>query len=371
MKNTALDSNDYKRKKTFDRITVDDLKYYIPIFHIGDAAEEILLTNDSLSENNRNLLESKARLKDMAVKKIAELSGPLITFELNKIIKNSHLNGKEDLYNILYYAGIDGMIKGLRHFEVEKINKSSTNYIFQWITTYAKKELSTLEAPFGIAPSRFAKYKKISAVRKKLSEQLERYATNEEVLEYFHSGQADIKNMNGKVANQNEPSKANREIKLSLIEEQEHYEQNLSTVNYVDPTLDYYGEINNETNIANETEQKFENTIMGVFVEQYNFTEKAIAVLVSNLKYSNVDSKILEKIFTITNTEYKQITKSWEKLFKDVNGPFYSFLKTADNDIFKELNINQTIKEIENYKEEIGIERYLTLFNNGRLEKNE
>ena len=284
------------RKVTKDRITVEALKFYVPLFHAGDAATERLLKDENISAGDRNALEVQSRLKKLATDKIASLSGPLMTREITKLIRGSHLNGREDLFDILYYAGITGLVKGLRHFDVDKLNKSSTNYLFQWIITYAKKELNIIEAPFGIAPSRFQKYKKISAVRKKLSDELERYAENEEVLEFFHSGRADVKNMSGRVEKSAKPYASNQSITLELVAEQEHFEKNLSYVSLIDPLEDYSGEIT----FSKDDYEIFSESLFGTFLDSFNFTDTARSVLMSDLGTLNIPIELEELVVSLT-----------------------------------------------------------------------
>lgn len=359
-----------RRKNTNDRVTVEALKYYVPIFHKGDAASEKLLEPEKYSIDQLNSLRTVARLKDLTVEKIAALAGPLITREINKLIKNSHLNGREDLFDILYYAGINGMIKGMRHFDVDKLNKSSTNYLFQWIVTYAKKELNILEAPFGIAPSRFQRYKKISAVRKKMSEQLGRYATNEEVLQYFLSGQADLKTMNGRVEKDDKPYAVNQNMTLDIIEEQENFEHNLNYVNLLDPLEDYSAEVK----LSEKSSPIFEETLLGAFVLSYNFTPEAIAVIASDLNLSYLPDEVKQVVDNLSTTEYKSYSSRWKDLMRDVNGPFYEFLteyiSTVSNSV-ENFDILDTMKNIEEYEKHIKPSRYSVLFKNKRIKKND
>lgn len=352
------------QKITTDRITIDALKFYVPFFHVGDRATEKLL-EDGLSAAERNSLETQARLKEMTVNKIAELSGPLITRELNKMISTSHLNGKDDLFDILYYAGINGLIKGLRHFEVEKINKSSTNYLFQWITTYAKKELTVIEAPYGIAPSRFQKYKKISAVRKKLSEEIGRYAENDEVLEYFQAGKADMRSMNGRVSNAGKPSLANLNMTMESIEEQEHFEKNLSFTALIDPLEDY----SFDTQFSELDEAPFFETVFGTFLGAYNFTTKARAVFMSDLKAVDISHDEATAVSQMTTTEYKNLSNRWKDLLRDVSGPFYDFLKSSENHQFAQFDVKSTLESIEAFDKPIKKDRYLLLFENKEIRK--
>lgn len=352
-----------KRKNTNDRITVEALKYYVPLFHVGDNAAERLLSDENIEPGERNLLETKARLKDLAVDKIASLAGPLITRELNKIIKNSRLNGREDLYDILYYAGINGMIKGLRHFDVDKLNNSSTNYLFQWIVTYAKKELTIMEAPFGIAPSRFQKHKKISAVRKKLSDEFNRPATNEEIYHYFISGKADMKTMNGRLEKTNDLYAVNQNITMDLIEEQHLFEQNLNHIELLDIQEDYSAEIR----LSEEQDNYFGETLFGVFLESYNFTDDAKAVLMSDLKVNNIPKKYAQIILELDLSVYRSLSNRWKDMMKDVHGPFYEFLVNISDNNFDQFDVDSVIKSIEAVTKAVKSSRYEILFVDKRI----
>jgi len=365
MKDDIKISQKPRRKNTNDRITIETLKYFVPLFHLGEESLEKLL-NGNLTPSEKNFHENQSRLKELVVNKIAALSGPLITRELNKIIMNSHLKNKDDLFDILYYAGINGMTKGLRHFDVTKINQSSTNYLFQWIVTYAKKELSVIEAPFGVAPSRFQRYKKISAVRKKMSSNLGRYAENEEVLEYFLSGKADLKNLNGPVGSSDKPSRANLSMTLDIIKEQEDFEKNLSTVNLLDPIEDYSAEIQ----LSREDDDPFSQTIFGVFLNKYNFTPEATAVLMSDLQATSRDFDVKEITDTLTSSEYRILSNRWKDLMKDISGPFYKFLISVQDDSFDQFDVGAIISQIEKQNKNVGIDKYLVLFEEKRVVKN-
>jgi hypothetical protein len=353
-----------KKRNTKDRITVDLLRFYVPIFHTGDNALQKLLDIDNLTSHEINKLEAESKLRDLAVKKIAELSGPLITREINKIIAGSHLrNSGESIFGALYVAGIDGMKKGLRHFDVDKLNKSSTNYLFQWIVTYAKKELSSLEAPFGVAPSRFQRYKKIAAVRKKLSLILGRYASNEEVLEFFHSGKADLKNMNGPVGSSLKPSQANKNITLELIAEQENYEKNLSHVDLIDPIEDKLGEKEFSNNA--EVETPFIETLFYAFLEKYSFKTESKAVLISELKVVDAPEYVEEILKSLDKAKYRKYANRWKDLLSDKNGVFYEFLLSVKDDDFNQFDVGKAIESIESHSRVIDSDKYKILFNEG------
>lgn len=350
-----------RTRRTTDRITVEALKYYVPLFQQGEAAEKKILEHCAdLSPGEKNHLEAIMKLKHLSAERIAALSGPLITREINKIIANSHLKTREDLFDLLYFAGIDGMKRGLRRFEVDKLNASSTNYLFQWIVTYAKKELVTLEAPFGIPPSRFQRYKKISAVRKKLSAELERYATNEEVLEFFASGRADLKTMHGKLDSNSKPSKANQRITLELVEEQERFEKQMLSVELLDPLDSYSGDVQ----MSEPDAVPFAETVFGAFSDSYAVTERARVVIMSELTSASLSESEVELLQAMPAQEYKNLANQWKNLVKDREGPFYEFLKANVSTHFTQFDVRTALKTIESYEKPVNSSLYRVLFTN-------
>lgn len=352
--------------KTPDRITIKALQYYVPLFQQGDLAEQKLLEKaGSLTPSEQHHLETVMKLKNLASDKIASLAAPLITRELNKIIAGSHLRDREDLFDLLYYAGIDGMKRGLRRFDVSKINASSTNYLFQWIVTYAKKELVLLEAPFGIPPSRFQRYKKISAVRKRMTENLGHYATNQEVFDYFQSGKADLQTMNGRVADKGKVSQANKNITLELVEEQERFEKEMLTVELLDPLEDYSSAVH----LSTPAELPFAETLFGVFVSTFNVTDEARVVLMSDLNSTSLTDAEVELLQALSQKEYKNLSNQWKNLVKDVEGPFYKFLKAIEAEGFREFDVRATVQSIEAYDKTINSTLYRVLFEEDKVMK--
>lgn len=345
-----------------DRITVDALKHYVPYFHLGDQAKQKLEKSVGLTARETNILEAQIILRQIAIDQIALLSLPLIKRELKKLIDNSHIKHQEGLFNTLYVAGINGMEKGLRHFDVEKMKKSSTNYLFQWITTYAKKELNSLEAPLGIPPSKFQRFKKISAVRKKMEHSLGRKVTNEEVHEFFATGKADLKTMNGRVGSSDKPSQANLNITLDAIVEQQEFEKNLNEYQLFDPIDDYTA----DAQFSQYDEIPFYETIFGVFLELYNFTEPARYVLMSELKTEY--KKHIDEI-DFGKTTYKIVLSAWKELLKDPSGIFYDFLIQIKDSEFEQFDVSSLLSVMKQSEENANKTKYLILFEDKNIKQ--
>lgn len=348
-----------KQNKKFstERLTIESLEYYVPYFKLGLQAEQDILENN-LTSIELNAAEANFRFKELVSNKISQLAGPLLTSELNKIISTSHIAYSDDLFNLLYYSGMVGLMKGLGHFDQGKMNKSATNYLLQWFVVYAKRELAAAESSHGIAPSRFQKYKKISAVRKHMEAELEREVTNEEVLEYFHSGRADIKNMNGKVGSSNKPSAANRNITLELVEEQQAFEKLYMHTDLLDPLADYSSDVK----FAKKDSVPFSQTVFGVFSDRCGVKKEAIVVLLSELGKDQISDADASVAASMSPSLYKTYASAWKHLIKDPSGPFYAFLKSVESEDFDEFDIKSTIESIENSPTKTSSHKYNILF---------
>lgn len=349
-----------------DRLTVDSLRYYVPIFQDADDSYERLIPKVLDEPELSARANATFTLREFALDKLLKLAEPLITKELNSILSKSHLRGTdESILTQLYYAGRAGAVKGLRHFDVDKLEASATNYLLQWFTAYAKKELLTIEAaPFGIPPSRFHTYKKISAVRKKLTEMLGHYAVNEEVLNFLHSGAADVKSMNGRLGSSDKRYSSNQKITMELVEEQEYFERNLIVQNLVDPLDKSMSDL-----IFGETHTKiFGETIFGAFVAEYHLTPNAILAIKYELQI-DITPEEQEAITQLSSSALRKLVSQWKLLIRDAKGPFYKFLQTASSDGFEEFDIRRTMRAIDNSAEVIATSQWESLFVNQETKK--
>lgn len=159
--------------------------------------------------------EVSTRHSSLIENAIVFLSYPLLKKSVNVLVYKSFIKEKDFLHNNVFYAGFLGMCKGIRKYNAVKDTGKSIHYIMRWFNVYAGRELSRNEASeLGINYTHYEKLKKIAAVRIKLANDLQRNPRNSEVLDYFHSGKADMKKGNT-------VSKSNLAITLEDIIEQE------------------------------------------------------------------------------------------------------------------------------------------------------
>lgn len=352
------------------RMSVESLQKYTPIYQDGLLAEELL--EKKYAQKNLDVedtleidqLETRRRRGQFALQKLLEQATPLLHAEVSKIAKRAAFHSPEEVHSVLFYEACEGIKKGFAKYSVKKSTASVTNYLFQWATTYAKRELNKIEAPFGVPPSRYEKYQKIGAVRSKLSEHLGRNATNDEVHKYFISGKADIQTMNGPVALKNTGSKANRNMSLKLIEDQDFFEKHLAYTDYIDDGTSYYPD--NSTPIHDEFIRGERSVIMD-FIEEYNdlFTSKAKYVILHETQTTIPEAEIVVVNEDVTDKEYRAIIAEWRALIREKDGLFHQWVqeKVARDDVEEyDVNMKGLLNNIENSTKPKTKKRYSKLF---------
>lgn len=381
------------------RVSLESLRKYTPLYQDGLKAKEVLdekysyeskgeyifTKSETTSANVNNVdtddidqvlevssLEARWYQGKFALDKLLEQATPLLHSEIAKIAAKAQFHDPEEIHPVLFYEARTGLEKGFAKYDYTKNQGSVTNYLFQWATTYAKRELNKIESPFGVPPSRYEKYKKISAVRSKLTEQLGRYAANNEVHDYFTSGNADIKTYNGPVELSGKGSAANKNMDLKLIADQEYFEKNLAYTQYLnDDTSDFYPE-----NIAGNS-QEFagqEKSLFKEFVELHDFSPEAIAVILTESQ-----NEIPEEIASIAHSDmipeeqHRSIMKEWRALIREKDGIFHNFIKEKvekDEISDYEFDLKRLLDILDNTQSPKTKKKYKTLFvDNGKKVK--
>lgn len=308
------------------KLTLSDLDLCVPLFKDGLQAEEALLVDETYAAEKLLQLETRVDTKRLVVEYLVHQSDGLIRKEIYKLLRSSLLDEPQDAFNQLYYAGVKGFTRGLAKYSPQAKKSSPTNYLFQWVYTYAKRELLALEAPLGMAPTRYEKMKKIAAVRRRFAAELGRQPTNQELLQFFHDGRADMETSHGRKADSGKPSQANLKMKLEDMEEQEDLERRMRI-----KLIDIQDSALSEKTFQVEDAELFDETIFGAFVSEHEFSQKALAVLKSELYAdSTPDVADLVSVDSMSEFEYKNLAKLWSDFLSDPESPFIKFLKEQD-----------------------------------------
>ena len=323
--------------KKEERASIEALKFYVAYYKDAIVAQEKLLESKRIGPHERNLLETQSQLRNIVTRKIFAIFGPLITNEIKASLSSSTMAMSTDVWASLQTAALEGMDRGLRKIDLEK-TISPTNYLMMWVSAYVTRERDRLEMPVDMSVNLYRKFKKISAVRKKMKDDLDREPTDEEVLKYFHEGKADVKSMKGKKTDGGY-QKSNQTLKLSDIAEQAKFESSAMSMKVLDTTDEM--SVPSFSGVDGPTSKE---TVFGSFCEKYGITEKAKTVIYSELGIEIENYKILEDM---PKKEYNKLLRLWRILMKDPSGVFLEYLLLIKNDGFEEFDVLQTIKAIQ------------------------
>lgn len=300
-----------KNPKNLPALNVNMLNMLVPLYVQGWEAGEKLLNETITDKHLMHRLSSLVELKELALSSIVHHGYPLMVKELQKLLNNSTLSMSPDIFQVLFFEGVNGLERGLLKYDPKKT--LSVSYIMSWFTTYAERELLRLETPTGVSPTRYQVLKKIYAVRNKMEHELGRAPTHEEVVDYFHSGKADRASKRGRKTGT--ASQANQKITLEDVIEQHEVTlaMNLATRSY-----ELIQPYDNTQQPANSTEG-----VVTSFLQQHvnNIKPDALTTLVYYLGY-DVDTSLL------TTRKMNALWSTWVKFFNTPGTVFRELLES-------------------------------------------
>jgi DNA-directed RNA polymerase sigma subunit (sigma70/sigma32) len=165
------------------KLTLDLLRRDVPIFHAGEEAAK-RLNEGSYDGADEHETLTRAVLDGEAAKERLVLAGiPLIKHLAKKEFTRRQNWQSQVTYDDLVQEGSGGFIRGLRAYKVHGGQKSATNYLGQWVLTDMRRNVEAIDNDFGVAYDAAERFRKIRAIRSRLSSSLGREPTDEEVLE--------------------------------------------------------------------------------------------------------------------------------------------------------------------------------------------
>lgn len=195
--------------------------------------KEVNNNENNVNENNNAELSRAEKVElnhavtegekafEIMLKPIMKVCKKIIKKEVDKPRSFQVIIDSESLKN----AAQEGVLIALRKLDLSKMKNSNINLIMQYVTAKVSREALKQESSVGISPSKLRLYKKIAAVRDVIRKKNGVEPSDEEVLEYFKSGQADFHSMNGRVGSNFQPFKENQKIKLKDIIEQHNIDK--------------------------------------------------------------------------------------------------------------------------------------------------
>lgn len=168
------------------KLTLDLLRTHVPVFHAGEAANRRLAESEYAGDDEHDELLAAVRAGERA-KEILILAGiPLIKHLAKKEHQRRQNWQSQVTFEDLVQEGSGGLLRGLRAYKVDGGQTSPTNYLGQWILTDMRRNVEAIDNDFGVAYDAAEQFRKIRAIRSRLTASLGREPTDEELLEAAH-----------------------------------------------------------------------------------------------------------------------------------------------------------------------------------------
>lgn len=165
------------------KLTLDLLRTHVPVFHDGEEAARRIGEGEYADDTELDTLEASVRAGERA-KEILILAGIPLIKHLAKREHQRRQNWQSQVtFEDLVQEGSGGLLRGLRAYKVNGGQTSPTNYLGQWILTDMRRNVEAIDNDFGVAYDAAEQFRKIRAIRSRLSAALGREPTDEEVLE--------------------------------------------------------------------------------------------------------------------------------------------------------------------------------------------
>lgn len=123
------------------------------------------------------------RRSEQAKEKLFIAALPLIKIIANKEWKRRQQWGSTVSYEDLVQDATVGFLKGLDAFKIESIDKSSTNYLGQWMLVEMRRSSEVMDHDLQVGNEAGERFRKIRALRTRLIHDLGREPTDKEIAE--------------------------------------------------------------------------------------------------------------------------------------------------------------------------------------------
>lgn len=179
-----------------ETLTLKNLALYVPL--VQKATEVEKDTDNSAGYSSRELFKI-ARDGENAKEKLILMALPLIKKIAYKEFSRRRAWSSRVSLEDMIQEGVGGFLRGIQAYNVDAGHSSATNYLGQWILSDMRRNIEILEHDFTIPQETIERYRKIRAIRGRLSNSLGRNPTDEEIIESAASAESYIENKMGRV----------------------------------------------------------------------------------------------------------------------------------------------------------------------------
>lgn len=164
-------------------LSLELLREHVPTVRAGQEAIRLLGDGTERSRVETNNLLGEKRKGSRAQEILIISALPLIKNISSKEFQRRKAWSSRISYDDVLQEAIAGFIRGLLSYDETANHSSPTNYLGMWITTSIRRKVEAMEHDFAIPYEVVERARRIRAVRGRLSNELSRPPTDEEVLE--------------------------------------------------------------------------------------------------------------------------------------------------------------------------------------------
>lgn len=176
-------SSPISQRTNAEPLTLELLKLHVPVVREGQEAIAALKDEKdrTRAETNALLMQKRRGSQSQEILIISAL--PLIKKIASTEFQRRRAWNSRVSYDDVLQEAIAGFIRGLLSYKENANHVSPTNYLSQWITTSIRRRIENLEHDFAIPYEVVERARRIRAVRSRLSSELSRNPSDEEVLD--------------------------------------------------------------------------------------------------------------------------------------------------------------------------------------------
>lgn len=201
-----------------ETLTLKNLALYVPM--VQKATEVEKDTDNSAGYTSRELFRI-ARDGENAKEKLIIMALPLIKKIAYKEFSRRRAWSSRVSLEDMIQEGIGGFLRGIQAYNVDAGHSSATNYLGQWILSDMRRNIEILEHDFSIPQETIERYRKIRAIRGRLTNTLGRTPTDEEILVSAASAESTVENKMGRV--NKDPNARKKPLTQKHLDEERSY----------------------------------------------------------------------------------------------------------------------------------------------------
>lgn len=165
------------------RITMDQMRREVPLYQAGQKAAAELKSGVKLTAKRRRELEADVRAGNGSKDRLVAAGIPLIKSLTQKEFRRRQAWQSSVTFEDLFQDAMIGYLRGLMSYDPTGDYKSPTNYLGQWIITEMRRSSEPMDNDFEVSHEASERFRRIRALRSRLTGELGRTPTPEEIVE--------------------------------------------------------------------------------------------------------------------------------------------------------------------------------------------